>query len=54
MSYSLLVLLYLGKIYNGIFEPGGGARACNLSIWKAKAGELPLVERKVDVNFRPF
>lgn len=48
------MLLYLGMIYNGIFEPDGRARACNLSIWKAEAGELPQVESKLDVNIRPF
>lgn len=54
MSYSLHVLLYLGTIYNSISEPGGEARACNLSIWKVEAGELPQVESKLDVNIRPF
>lgn len=43
----------IATIYNDIFEPGVVARACNLSVQKAEAGELLRVERKLEVNSRP-
>lgn len=52
-SRSLHALLYLATIYKDIFEPGVVARASNLSIRKAEAGELPRVERKLEMNSRP-